>query len=74
MNLIAVFVSILMGITSSFSVYAQTADTEQTSVQEGELSEIKVPRFWDMVTNLPEDWAIWADETFAKENYGNLIG
>lgn len=38
-----------------------------------DLSDVEVPKFWDMVTNLPENWAIWADETFAPDNYGNII-
>jgi hypothetical protein len=36
-------------------------------------SEVEVPKFWDMVTNLPEDWQTFADENFRKENLGNLV-
>ena len=34
--------------------------------------EMQAPKFWDMVTNLPEDWQVFSEKTFTKENLGNL--
>lgn len=34
---------------------------------------VAVPEFWDMVTNLPEDWQTFSNENFRKENLGNIL-
>ncbi len=36
-------------------------------------TEVQVPAFWDMVTNLPEDWQTFSKENFRRENWNNLL-
>lgn len=37
-------------------------------------ADASAPGFWDMVTNLPEDWQTFSQETFRKENVNTLVG
>ncbi len=42
-----------------------------TDVSQG--AEVEVPKFWDMVTNLPEDWQTFSQKNFSRENLGNIL-
>ncbi len=73
------FYVLICAVTFLGSLRAQSEDTMSApsaanSIQQKNTDEAPLPKWYDMITNLPGDWVRYSRETFRTENIPSFLG